>query len=156
MNKATTQQIKKISTLITQQGLTTDIKESLVFQFTNGRATSRSDMSVSEAADLIQFLVKDDPSTKMRNKVFAIAHALGWLYKGLHELNRMIIDRFLEIRGVVKKPLAKMDRAELAKVVTQFELIQQKFELKSFNDTAISQILEELGIDRETGKRRGS
>lgn len=145
---ATSQQIRKISTLITQQGLSNEIKESLVFQFTSGRETSRSRMTKLEAAELIQFLVKDDPCTKMRNKVFAIAHDLNWLYKDMHEINRLIIDRFLERRGAIKKPLNRMNKPELIEVVNQFEKIRQKEELRSFNEGVIGQILKELKIER--------
>ncbi len=151
MKLITPDQIKKISTLITRQHLT-EMKDSLVSQYTNGRTNSRKEMYLSEAADLIQFLVKDDPSTKMRNKIFAICHDMGWLYRGLHDVNRMIIDRFLEKRGTVKAPLARLDKNELAKVVTQFELMQRKAELRSFGETVLKEVLIELGIDKATGR----
>jgi hypothetical protein len=151
MKKATPDQIKKISTLITRQHLT-EMKDTLVFQFTNGHTTSRKDMTIAEAAELIQYLVKDDPSTKMRNKIFAIAHDMKWLYPKMHDVNRMIIDRFLEKRGAVKKPIAQMDEKELQLIVTQFVSMQNKAELFKFGKTVVDEVLKELGIDKATGR----
>lgn len=150
MAKATPAQVRKISTLISQQHFTVELKESLVHQFTNGRTKSRKDMSIAEAALLIRFLSKDDPCTKMRNKVFAICHDLGWLYKGMHELNLLIINRFLMRRGAIKKELQRMNREELQLVVSQF----QRIDAKAF-DGELNEVLSELGINRATGKKLG-
>jgi hypothetical protein len=151
MKSITPDQIKKISTLISRQNLG-DFKDTLVDQFTGGRTTSRKQMFINEATDLIQFLIKDDPCTKMRNKVFAIAHNMKWLYKGMHDLNRMIIDRFLLKRGAVKKPIAKMNEKELVLVVTQFVSMQNKEELRAFGETVLAEVLSELNIDKATGR----
>ncbi len=151
MKKSTPDQIKKISTLISRQHLS-EMKDALVDQFTSGRTTSRKQMYINEAADLIQYLVKDDPSTKMRNKVFAVAHSMKWLYPKMHEVNRMIIDRFLERRGAVKKPISQMNEKELVLVVTQFVSMQNKAELRTFGETVLDEVLAELGIDKATGR----
>jgi hypothetical protein len=146
-------QLKKVWTLIRQQHLG-EIKESLVMQFTNSRTTHVREMTVTEVSHLITALVKDDPDTRMRNKVIAICHGMGWLMPGMHELNRLIIDRFLEKRGVVKKPLSKLRGGELVKVVSQFEQMQKKEELRKFGKTVVDELLLELNIDKETGKPR--
>lgn len=145
-------QLRKVYTLIRQQHLG-EMKESLVAQFTNGRTTHVSEMTATEVSHLINALVKDDPDTRMRNKVLAICHNMGWLMPGMHELNRLVVDRFLERRGVVKKALYNLRGGELVRVINQLEMIQKKNELQQFGKTVLDEALLELGIDKSTGKR---
>lgn len=120
------------------------MKEDLVLQFTEGRTSHVSSMHLDEFQGLIKTLKVSDPCERMRRKVWALAYSLKWIYQGNEEeqkMNAAKLNAFFRSRGVVKKELGKMNRAELVKTVSQMEEIKRKgiiHDLKS--------ILNEVGI----------
>lgn len=143
--QVTPAQIKKISVLVSYQRLPEDVVDSLIYQFSGGRSTSRKSLTFNEATELISELSKTDPARRMRNKVFALCHDLGWLYRDMHELNALIIDRFLARHGAVKKPLRYCNPKELVKIVTQLEEVQRRGQAQKIK-AELDEILDGLGI----------
>lgn len=143
-------QLTFIWTQIRQQHLE-EMKEMLVSQFTNGKTVHIKEMSYYEARDLINHLVKTDAATRMRQKVYAIAMKMGWLMPGMKEYNEAVLDKFLLERGAVKKRLAQMDKADLVKVVTQFDMIKEHDQHQDFKDK-LKDDLAELGISMSKPK----
>ncbi|MFN7484936.1 MAG: hypothetical protein ACK5WO_01555 [Cyclobacteriaceae bacterium] len=141
-------QLKKLCTLLSQQQLEDEVIRKLVFDFSNGRCTSRKLLYKAEALELIDQLEHHDSNSKMRRKVFAIWHDLGKLYPGLNEVNAALIDRFLLTRGAIKIPLAKQSHRELVQTVSQMEKYQKN--VKKQNDAKakalVDGLLVELGL----------
>lgn len=107
-------------------------KADLVHSFTEGRTEHSSEMQEWEALNLINHLrTEDESAQRMRRKVLAICHTLGW-YKR-NEQNKLVeqdgrpvldmerINNFCLTRGPFKKKLQKHTTKELTTLVTVFE-----------------------------------
>jgi hypothetical protein len=126
-------------------------KKALIWQFTDERTESSREMTLREANELIRFLEKYDPLEKMKKKVFAIAHSIGWIIAGDEtdkKINQAAIDKFIKKHGTVKKALNEQNKAELAKTVSQFEMIA-KHTQESKAGKAVEELLSELGLNTE-------
>jgi hypothetical protein len=127
MKPITKPQLAKIHVLLNQLNLIGD-KGNIVYQFTNGRTESTREMSQQEATALLKYLSVFDPCDKMRKKVFALAYDANIIYGDSPEdwkMNIAKINAFLKERGTVKKDINKMNKTELAAVVSQFEQIKK-------------------------------
>lgn len=127
MNPITKPQLSKIHVLLNQLNLIGD-KAGIVYQFTNGRTESTREMSQQEATALLRYLSAFDPCDRMRRKVFALAYEANIIYGDTPEdlkMNAAKLNAFLRERGTVKKDLNKMNKTELAAVVSQFEQIKK-------------------------------
>lgn len=149
MTSITKAQIIKFNTLLSNLGIR-EQKESFIYQFSNGRATSTKDLTMYEAGKLLQYLSAFDPCDKMRRKVFALAYDAMIIYGDTpadKKMNEIKLNQFLLSRGTVKKELNKMNKADLIKTVTQFEYIIKNIE-KSKAAKSTKNMLNELNIQR--------
>lgn len=123
-------------------------KGELVHGFTSGRTTHSSEMLEFEAINMIKWLKEhlpahaavvspsrrgqgEDAADKMRKKILAICHTLGWyqrdadgallLRQGKPQLDFERINAFCTERTRFKKPLQRLSAAELPSVITSFE-----------------------------------
>lgn len=138
--KANYEQIKAISTLLGKHNLV-DQKDSIIGSFTNGRSTSRKDMTKAEAAALIGHLKSLDPtdrrSDKMRNKILSMAHEMGWnLSAGfsMHEkglpkskIDMEHLNNWCVKSGYLHKKLDDYTYKELPRLVSQFEEVYKSY-----------------------------
>lgn len=125
--------------LLTERGIM-EHKAELVSGFTEGRTEHSSEMLECEARALVAFLRQQandkpapprDAADRMRKKVLAICHTLGWyvrsadgnlvLRNGKPQLDWQRIDGFCRERTKFKKPLQQLTAAELPSVITSFE-----------------------------------
>jgi hypothetical protein len=146
----TTSWNKALHAALSEQGMMAH-KGDVILGFTNGRTSSSRDLTDAEAKALITKIsginaatprphdpdpkVKGaskyaaDPLDKMRKKVLAHAHLLGWELtspdpskggeKAKVDMKRL--QAFLDARGAVKKTLNKMNAAELTDTINQME-----------------------------------
>lgn len=123
-----------------------EVKEDLVLQHSDGRTTHVSDMTQSEFEGLVKVLQSSDPTRTMRRKLFAIAYSLGWIPPNGDEQDRKMntakLNAFFKAKGAVKKEIGKMNRGELAKSITQLEMIKEKGIIHD-----LKAILEQAGIE---------
>lgn len=132
-NDVTKEQIKKISVLLNQRGLT-HLKDDLIMSFTDGRTNSRSLMYKNEAAELIQYLesngdkAKAEKANTMRRKILAMAHNLQWENAdgsiNMHRVNQWCLNY-----SVGKKVLDAFSYEELPKLVSQFQMMYKNIVL---------------------------
>jgi hypothetical protein len=131
--KATTRQLQAIHAILHSRSLLHQ-KANIIEGASNGRCTSSKDLTFEEAGFLIASFgapVKaDKPGQAMINKIFAIAHEMGWIpviqevqpdgkvkqRKDYSHLHAWILKY-----GYAKKPLNKYQYAEMPKLLTQFE-----------------------------------
>ena len=153
MSKVTNAQLSKLHVLLTQLKIM-DQKAALVFQFTNYRETSSKEMTKDEATELIRHLSRYDSSDKMRKKVFALAYEAGIIWGDTWQdkkMNAAKLNLFLLDRGTVKKELGKMNKEELIKTVSQFQLIVKHNERNAASKLT-KKVLSELNIPVEKKK----
>lgn len=123
-------------------------KGELVNGFTSGRTIHSSEMMEFEAINMIKWLKEqlpyhaaatsssqrgqgEDKADRMRKKILAICHTLGWylrnedgslkLQQGKPQLDFARINAFCTERTQHKKPLQQLSAAELPSVITSFE-----------------------------------
>lgn len=149
MKTITPQQLKKLQTIRNQDAWLrdSDAWHGFIMRFTDGRTNTSKQLSLEEARELIELL--DESNRKMRNKVYAICASMGWFQSGSRDDDKMnwaIVDKFLKVRGVVKKPIRQCSHKELVAVVSQFENIQKKG-----LDKELKAILTEAGIAMSSG-----
>lgn len=134
----TTAQIKKIHTLLNQQGLL-DEKPTLVYSISDGRTQSTKELTVNEGRRLITFLLNDDNVNESKCvAVFRAIYRLAWdmdiIYGNTtddYHMNVAKLNMFCRERGTVKKNLSQMDLTELRKAQRQFEAMYSKYKNKS-------------------------
>ena len=134
----TTAQIKKIHTLLNQQGLL-DEKPTLVYSISEGRTQSTKELTVNEGKRLITFLLNDDNVNESKCvAVFRAIYRLAWdmdiIYGKTtddYHMNVAKLNMFCRKRGTVKKNLSQMNLTELRKTQRQFEAMYSKHKNKS-------------------------
>lgn len=149
MNKAITKaQLTKIHVLLNQLGLK-EQKASIINDLTKGRTESSKEITLYEARDLIEYLSSNDKDDRMRRKVFALAYEIGISWGETAEdkkMNAVKIDKFLQEKGSVKKPLYKMNHKELIQTINQFEQIKKHNDYSKAGK-ATKSLLNELKIN---------
>jgi hypothetical protein len=153
MNSITHEQLKKLHTLLSQQGMM-DYKKELVYEFSGHRTDSSKQLTLIEARELIMHLAENDPCNKMRRKIIAICYKIGMIYGSTQadkKINMAVINSFLLKRGYLKKPLNDYSRSELPKLVTQFEQVL-KHNQKSFERKALSEVEKDPEVELELKK----
>ena len=140
-NKATPQQLQAIHAVLHAQGLLHQ-KANIISGLTLGRTESSKELTHAEAsfllADLNKNKVSKDDGKKMRNKILAMAHELGWVGTkqvvtptGLKTVNDYSnVDAWMLQRSYLHKKLFDYTYSELPKLVTQFEAVYNS-QLKS-------------------------
>ena len=113
-------QIQRISTMLRLARLESQ-KDALVLSFTNGRSNSRSDLTYSEALEMIKYLqaecAKVDSANQMRRKMIAKCHNMDW------EPAVPSLDQWCREKGYLKKPLMEYTAKELPKLVSQLDKV---------------------------------
>lgn len=139
----TTAQIKKIYTLMTQQGIKENEKETIVMSLTDWRTQSVKNMTCREASTLIAFLLgKFKPGASVntgayeekRRAAFKGIYALAWKMDIIYgdsdedyQMNIAKLNMFCRSRGTVKKNLTEQTHDEMRRTHRQFEAIYRKF-----------------------------
>lgn len=121
----TKKQLSKLHVVLAQAGMTESKKE-LIYQVSNRRTTSSTQLTYSEVTSLIDYLEDILGTDKLRRKVFSLAYEAGIIYGDTPDdkkMNAAKLNRFLLDRGTVKKELKCMNKLELTKVVSQFSSI---------------------------------
>ena len=132
----TTAQIKKIHTLLNQQGML-DEKRTLIHSISNGRTDSTKELTANEARQLISFLLGSEDDTNKRQETFGIIYSLAWkmdiIYGDTdedHQMNIAKLNVFCRERGTVKKNLTMQTLTELRRTRRQFEAMYSKYKIK--------------------------
>lgn len=131
----TLDQNKQLHVLLTQTGMN-PFKQSLVETFTGQREISSKNMYFEECKKMIDYLLYLGPIitpkqlsvAKMRRKISAICHDMGWTYKNgkrTDRVDRERVNRFLRKYGIVKKPFYDLDFKELQVTIHQFEKLRE-------------------------------
>lgn len=134
--KATPAQVKAINATLAKTGLMSD-KADIVLNATDGRTTHSSAMSIEEARALLLALNRNvktaqapvKPTQKMANKLFSMAHEIGWIKEitlvtpsGItKKKDYSAVHAWIGKFGYLHKPLSQYTYAELPKLVAQFE-----------------------------------
>ncbi len=121
MRTITTKQIQFIKALMAKKGLLPE-SEHLAFSFSKERTTHVSEMTTTEANELIKHLKGEDPADKMRKKILSAAWDMGWVTSSnppkvdIDSVNEWCIKY-----GHGHKELNKYTLKELPILVSQFE-----------------------------------
>lgn len=107
------------------------MKEDIVSNFSNGRATSSSNLYYAEADAIIRHLGMDkgreDPAYKMRGKILSLAHQLDWHVAGTQKIDFPRLNAWCVKFGYLHKRLDQYKYRELPTLVTQFEKMYNDF-----------------------------
>lgn len=129
-NKRTPQQHKQLFALLYKLGIDDDGRKELVYEVTQCRTTTTTELTQLECADLINSLqtkanIQEEKKDRMRKKIIAMAHEMKWYNAGKVDLKR--IDDWCVKSGKFKKPLMKHSQGELTQLVTQFEHVAASY-----------------------------
>ena len=147
MKYASKEQVQKIRIMLKQQDQD-EFKDHIIASFSNERTSSTRELSFEEAKQLIKHLVENDGRTNLIKKLYAMAYKAKIIFDGNADdkkMNRAKLDRFLKEKGAVKKPLDKLTKIDLVKVVSQFEQIVKNNE-KSHFGKGVKSLLNDLKI----------
>lgn len=135
MNLATIQQVKAVNAYLAKAGQMEN-KKAIILNASNGRTSSSKELSFQEAKALLTALALSKkqvetpkPSQKMINKLFAIAHEMGWIKNvttvGKNGLETKkdygILHSWIDKYGYLHKPLRQYTYSELPKLLYQLE-----------------------------------
>lgn len=132
-------QNKKLYALLNRLGIDKQVKAELVRQFSHGRTDSTAQMNYMECQSLIAHLASQtkplrqdltEPVRRMRAKVVAIARDLGYIKVKVHTTDWERFNSFMSTRSCLKKPLSKYTVDELPQLVTQWESMQAKEQVR--------------------------
>ena len=130
MEPITKMQLSCIVALMAKLKLAAE-KETLVSSYSDGRATSRTDLSRQEATELIRYLKSLDPdevkAEKMRRKIISHAHEMAWHLPGTQQADMRRIDNWCQKYGYKKKKLNSYTFEELPSLVTQMDEVYRTF-----------------------------
>ncbi len=103
---------------------TMEEKDALVHRYSGGVTTHIREMGAGEAVALRLWLIDlDERMNRMRRKVFALAHQVGWKEAGTNKADSARIRSWmLTYRG---KEMQKMNVKELSDAITQFENVHK-------------------------------
>lgn len=127
-------QNRQLHAIIGKLGLSKEVKEDLVYEYTGGRSSSSKDMDMQECQALINYLnvlargadQHTDRANRMRRKIIAICHEMGWKLE-TGAINMKKVNDFCIQHSTLKKDLNSHTVQELPKLVTQFEQLLKKF-----------------------------
>lgn len=142
----TNAQIRKIQTLFSKLGFSSDDKKNIIRHLTLNRASSTKDLRKDEAKYLINYLegnseVKQayyDKCLKEVKSIYKLSYDIGMCYGDTYEdkmMNIAVINKFCRERGTVKKNIKEMDLKELRKTKKQFEAMLQNNTKSAVNKT---------------------
>lgn len=142
----TNAQIRKIQTLFSKLGFSSDDKKNIIRHLTLNRASSTKDLRKDEAKYLINYLegnneVKQayyDKCLKEVKSIYKLSYDIGMCYGDTYEdkmMNIAVINKFCRERGTMKKNIKEMDLKELRKTKKQFEAMLQNNTKSAVNKT---------------------
>lgn len=122
MSTRTKEQSIRLHTIFGKLGIGGEIKEELVYNATQGRATSSKELTHLECDSLIKSLQPDVPKEgdKQRKKILSIVHELGW-ETPTGKIDWNALNPYLLKYGYLHKAFNDYTPKELPKLVTQFE-----------------------------------
>ncbi|MFT3750948.1 MAG: hypothetical protein QM768_21725 [Agriterribacter sp.] len=135
MNMITPAQLRAINAILAKTGQMEN-KAAIISNATNGRTTHTSELLYEEAKQILQGFARikkqvetPKPTQKMINKLFAIAHEMGWVKNvtsvgknGLEvKKDYTILHNWINKYGYLRKPLNQYSYSELPKLLYQFE-----------------------------------
>lgn len=132
MKPATPAQIKAVNSILAKRGLMED-KAEIIRLATLDRTTHSSELYFDEAKNLLSNLIDGkgyQPKNKMINKIFAMAHEMGWITKKtvVGDDGKMVekkdyshVYNWIKKYGFGKKDLKLYECREIPKLLTQFE-----------------------------------
>ncbi len=130
-NTINTAQLKCLNTLVSQLKIGKEDKKVMVLGFSGGRSESSKDLMSNEAADMIKHLKILDPleksADKMRKKIIAMAHEIGWSIAATKKADMKRIDDWCKKYGFKKKNLNNYTYMELPTLVAQFEKVYSDY-----------------------------
>jgi hypothetical protein len=125
----TTAQIKALRATLHALDIVED-KEALVLQYTNNRTSSLREMQYAEAKAMLIALnpnpkpkAVDDSVKRMRGRITAMAHELGWVSKNGQAYNYQKLDDWMLTHSYLKKRIFDYTKAELPKLVSQVSML---------------------------------
>ena len=130
------QDIIIIRTMLHKAGLSgEEEKESLVEAYSNNRTKSTKGLLKSEAKELIAHLRRavapqtnpKERGQKMKNKIFSMAHEMGWRKAGTFKLDMDKLNAWCIKSSIGHKKLDDYEYNELPALVTQFEQVYTSF-----------------------------
>jgi len=130
MSTRTKEQSIRLHTIIGKLGITPEIKEELVYNITQGRASSTKDLTHLECDTLIKTLQPNVPieGDKQRKKILSIVHELGW-ETPTGKIDWNTLNPYLLKYGYLHKSFNDYTPKELPTLVTQFEnLLRSHYE----------------------------
>lgn len=109
-----------------------DLKAELVLQFTGDQArVSTKYLSDQEAKRLINYLIAQQPTNKMRKKILSMCHEMHWHKPGTTALDWERLEAWMLKYGQRKtKDLNAYNEQELRVLVTQLERVLESYYLK--------------------------
>lgn len=115
-------QNSRLHQLLSALGIDSDGKAELVLTYTQGRTGRSSEMLAWECENLNNALQQmvNDQLQPMRRKALSLAHQLGWEHAD-GRVNMARVDGFCRSRSASKRPLNRMNKDDLRKLVTQLE-----------------------------------
>lgn len=146
----TPKQLAMLHALLNETGQL-ERKQTLIYNATNGRTTSSRELTYSEVKRLIDYLkgfIKGDDRDRLSGKVLALAYQAGFIYGETPEdkkMNLVVVNKFLERRGAVRKHLNEMTREELLKTIKQFSAWAKRAEQSKHNKEVMG-LLDELNL----------
>ncbi|NBH90339.1 MULTISPECIES: hypothetical protein [Bacteroidales] len=141
-------QLKMIHTLLSKFGLAGQ-KENIVLGFSDGRTDSCRDLTMTEAKQLINYLLHTDEKKRMIKSIWHLAYKMGIIYGDSFEDNKMnaaTLNLFCKSRGTVKKDIDKQELSELKKTHRQFEGMYKSYLNKQNKTEKIRFLSEKLQV----------
>lgn len=133
MSTKTHQQLKFIFMMIRKLHLSDDDRKAMVHSITNGRSQSCADLSFAEARELCRVLNqaatnrKDrDKMEAMRKKIISCFHQINYRLPG-GKIDMERVNEWIQKYGYLHKPLNHYTYPELPRLVSQVEIMRDKF-----------------------------
>jgi len=136
MTLATKEQVKAVNATLAKIGQMPN-KAEIVSNYTNQRTTHSSELTTEEARGLLTALTRgkqtvrqnSKPSQHMVNKLFAMAHEMGWITTKAHVSEGSVkkvkdysrVHDWVQKYGWKKQPLKEYTYEEMPKLVSIFE-----------------------------------
>lgn len=141
-------QLRKIQTMFSKLGFTTEDKQGIISSLTYGRTITTKDITLNEAKYLINYLVgkiepqriaEQEKCREIVGQIYRLSYDIGMSYGDTPEdklMNCAKINKFCRERGTVKKNITEMNLPELKKTKKQFEAM-----LQSNLNSAVKQLI---------------
>ena len=137
----TTSQNKRLYGLMSKLGINADTKESLVWEFTNGRTGKSSEMEYRECNNLISSLQdefntrnrqKADLMQKQRRNIFKLMYDCGLIDGNMNSEQKVsVINKWIKNKQNTDKTLNELSFDELLKLIKQLQAVRRRYNEKT-------------------------